>query len=651
MSARLGMLAAIVALLAVTGAPPARSQPAPGAAESGQGLTAFRSDAELRRFLRSLRPEASRREGDYAGVPPPPPPPPPPAPPPPAAAPSMAQESVVVTGSRIRQSPTTGLPSITNTQEVGVDEGGIVKNRGDILVILRRGRLFTISTARGTLRPVDSIDAFPPGVNARGDWYDEMLIAGNRVIVIGYSYSRGGTEVSRFRLTDDGRLSFEDAYHLKSNDYYSSRNYASRLIGNQLIMYTPLYLNWTTDPLEALPGVRRWSGEPRGRFRPIATSRQIYVSPALKARPDGQITTLHSLVSCDLAARVMDCRATGVLGPESRTFYVSPTAVYLWLSEAGRRAATAASSIYRLPLSLGRPQAAGVRGAPVDQFSFDEDARDRVLNVLVRSEGRGDAMGAPEFSAGSAALLRLPLAAFGDGSREADRRFYRGLPRPAADQSAFRNRFVGDWLVYAFNAGRESGRVVAVPVRGGPVAEFDLPSTADRIEPLGADALLVGDRAGDLVFSALDLTRARPRLADPWVLPESRETESRSHAFFYRPDDADGANGVLGLPVSRAAPPELRELFPSTAAMLFLRRTDRRFRPLGELEAEAAGAVDDDCVASCVDWYGNARPIFLGDRTFALLGYELVEGAVGRDRIRELRRVNFAPSQSVPEKR
>jgi hypothetical protein len=44
-----------------------------------------------------------------------------------------------------------------------------------------------------------------------------------------------------------------------------------------------------------------------------------------------------------------------------------------------------------------------------------------------------------------------------------------------------------------------------------------------------------------------------------------------------------------------------------------------------------------------VDWYGNARPIFLRPRTFALLGYELVEGELERGRIREVGRVNFAP--------
>ena len=65
---------------------------------------------------------------------------------------------------------------ITNNQEAGVDEGGIVKNYRDMLVILRRGRLFTVSLAGGGMRPIDSIDAFPPGVSGRGDWYDEMLV-------------------------------------------------------------------------------------------------------------------------------------------------------------------------------------------------------------------------------------------------------------------------------------------------------------------------------------------------------------------------------------------------------------------------------------------------------------------------------------------
>jgi hypothetical protein len=64
---------------------------------------------------------------------------------------------------------------------------------------------------------------------------------------------------------------------------------------------------------------------------------------------------------------------------------------------------------------------------------------------------------------------------------------------------------------------------------------------------------------------------------------------------------------------------------------------------LGELEARPERAVDDGCRASCVDWYGNARPLFVRGRVFALLGYELVEGRLEDGRIRELRRASFAP--------
>jgi hypothetical protein len=168
----------------------------------------------------------------------------------------------------------------------------------------------------------------------------------------------------------------------------------------------------------------------------------------------------------------------------------------------------------------------------------------------------------------------------------------------------------------------------------------------DRIEPLGSDGLVVGSGGRDLTFTAVDLTGTDgPRLGDRYTLDQASEAESRSHAFFFSPDpqSPDGASGTLGLPVARAGRPAYRQLFQTSAAMLFLRRNDRRFAPLGDLAASAEGAVDDACQASCADWYGNARPIFLGSRVFALLGYELVEGAVNGGTIREVGRVDFAP--------
>ncbi|MEA3064677.1 MAG: hypothetical protein QOJ27_1123 [Sphingomonadales bacterium] len=622
---------------------PAPAEAAPARRPNG-GLTAFRSDAELRAYPRRLKRQQDSIPPAFVPMPSPPPPP---APPPPGGAPVAAEPATV---NALPQSLAAGRTSITNNQEANVDEGDIVKVSGEHLVILRRGRLFTVNLAGGKMRPVDSIDAFPPGVSGRGDWYDEMLISGDRIIVVGYSYARGGTEINRFRVDPAGRLAFEDAWHLKSNDYYSSRNYASRLIGNRLVFYTPLYLDWDKDPLEALPGVRRWRGDAHAAFRRIAPARQVYIAPAMRGSSAANVDTLHSVTSCDLAAAELACSAVAVLGPESRTFYVSPQAVYLWVSDSwneNRRRGPDAW-LYRLPFARERPSAVAARGAPVDQFSFREDGGEGVLNVLLRGESRGDFMFAPEVSGTGVALARVRFSDFGDGSSELPRTRYRVLPDPGAESWSFHNRFAGNYVLYGGGAyGRSAGtaRLVVAPVRGGPVAELAVPHSVDRIDLLGSDAIAIGEAPGGLGFSTVELAAAGPRLGDRYLLPDAAEGETRSHAFFFSPDPAtpDGASGTLGLPVARRADPRLARFFGSSAAMLFLRRDRRRLAPAGELEAETKGVADDACQASCVDWYGNARPIFLGGRTFALLGYELVEGELVRGRIREVGRISFAP--------
>ena len=89
----------------------------------------------------------------------------------------------------------------------------------------------------------------------------------------------------------------------------------------------------------------------------------------------------------------------------------------------------------------------------------------------------------------------------------------------------------------------------------------------------------------------------------------------------------------------------------SLEGVLYLRNTGLKLHRLGQLDAQAARAVDDGCKASCVDWYGNARPIFSGNRILALLGYELVEGRMGRGGIHETDRVNYAPVRGMPARR
>lgn len=562
-------------------------------------------------------------------------------------------EDIVVTGSRMVST------SITNNQEGGVDEGDLVKVRGDLLVILRRGRLFTVDTAGGRLRPVDRINAYPPGVEPSGDWYDEMLVSDDRVVVIGYSYERGGTEINRFKLDAAGRLTFEDSHHITSNDYYSSRNYASRLVGRQLILYSPLALRGGREPLEQAPTLSRWLGEGRkADQRRLLAAGDVHVSPVLREQEGVRtIQALHSVIRCDLDTPTLDCRATAVLGPSSRSFYVSSTAVYLWLTEdwwRAQRSSTTlpASALYRIPLNGAPPSAIRTRGAPIDQFSFREDAEAGMINVMVVSEGHGDAMWRPEFAEGGVALLRLPLSRLGDGASWAPDSDYRLLPSLVEEGGRAVNRYVGDYLLYSNASWPEraddpvEGVLNVVPLDGAMVYSFSLPGEVGRIEQIGRDALAVsGDAA--LTFSVVSLGGGAPRMTDQHAMPAAAEAETRSHAFFYNPDpgSVDGQAGVLGLPVMRdfEGPADEDALFHQTADMAFLRRANERLSSLGLLESRPAGVKDDGCVASCVDWYGDARPIFVNGRVFALLGYELVEGRIRGGVIRETQRVSFAP--------
>ncbi|MET1113308.1 MAG: beta-propeller domain-containing protein [Allosphingosinicella sp.] len=643
-----GLAALSLATIAPLAAQPRTDAAARKAPSRPRGaLTAFSSDAELRSYLRRLRRQEALEPPPPVEAPPQPSPPPPPM----AGAPSQGYVSAPA-AAKVSPLPQSAA-SITNNQEANVDEGDIVKMRGDTLVILRRGRLFTVSLAGGAMRPVHSIDAFPPGVTGRGDWYDEMLISGDRVIVVGYSYARGGTEINRFRLDAAGRLRFEDAWHLKSNDYYSSRNYASRLIGNRLIFYTPLDLEWEDNPFEILPGVRRWQGgEGAGKrkFKRIASARQVFIAPVMRDSRDALVDTLHSVTSCDLTAADLGCSATAVLGPSSRTFYVSAQGVYLWVTDAWD-SDRPESYLYRLPFGRERPSATAARGAPVDQFSFREDPAEGLINVLVRSDGGGDAMFAPEDSNGGAgvALLRVRFSDFGDASRQVPRARYRFLP--SVPGWSFHNRFAGDYVLYGAGTYGETARranLISARLSDGRVTRLPVPHSVDRIELLGGDAMVIGGTPRGLGFSTVELDGGEPGLGDRYVHPDSAEGESRSHAFFFSPDpdSPGGASGTVGLPVAKRSDPALARFFGSAAAMVFLRREQRRLAPAGELDSRTQGVVDDDCKASCVDWYGNARPIFWGGRTFALLGYELVEGELARGRIREVGRISFAPRVS-----
>ena len=611
--------------------PPVSAAPFP---QSKKTMRAFGSEQELLRYLRELaekqkrkvrRETLSQSMSDSAASAA--------EAPPPAAKATLAGKD--------------DAESVTNTQHAGVDEGGIVKVHGDHLVVLRRGRLFTVAIGDGALKPISHADAFGPDINPNGTWYDEMLVSGDTVVVIGYSYERGGTEVGLFNISDDGQLSYRSTYHLRSNDYYSSRNYASRLIGNKLIFYTPQYLYpGAQDPFSSFPAVRKWhKGARPEEFQRIVTATRVY-------RPDADVdmdygTALHTVTVCDLSNGAFDCQATSVLGPAGRVFYVSPDSVYVWASSWARRERGKSSSIvFRMPLDGSGPSALRVSGSPVDQFSFLQ-SEDQHLNVLVRSESAGDGMWNAEVAEGDVALMRIPVTSFSDGSESVPASSYRRLPKP--EGYTFQNRFVENYLIYGTGSGwgypeknKGASNLFIVNWTRGDSHSMTLPHGVDRIEQMGSDAVIVGTGGKDLHFSSLRLG-PWPEVVSRYTRKAASQGELRSHGFFYKPDGDD--SGMLGLPISLPGRPGYEHLFENSAAILFLRNDSLQFREVGELGAHADKAVNDACRASCIDWYGNARPLFLRGRVFALLGYEIVEGSIDDGRMKELRRVNYAPGQ------
>jgi hypothetical protein len=136
----------------------------------------------------------------------------------------------------------------------------------------------------------------------------------------------------------------------------------------------------------------------------------------------------------------------------------------------------------------------------------------------------------------------------------------------------------------------------------------------------------------------------RPWVAEGYSRKSASQGELRSHGFFYRSDAT--RSGILGLPIREPGRPGYEHLFHDSASVLFVKHEKLGLRELGTLESHPETARDDGCRASCVDWYGNARPLFLGGRIFALLGYEIVEGELVGAAIHEKRRVGFAPEKS-----
>ena len=596
-----------------------------GPVAAQDGMPSFSSDAELKTFL-NTRPPAVE-------APPPPPPPPPPP---------IYHHRPVPGGDRpagpVQHDPPGYGHPVDLVEVAGVDAGDLVQAVGDHLVILRRGRLYSVATAGDQLRTVDVVDAFPPGAVALRDWSEQMFAVGDMVAVVAFSAARGGTEISRFRVSPSGELSWVDTHQLHRGE--SRHSATARLVDGRLVFHTAAEFDREGggDLLRVLPRVDRWTAEGFVPGERLVDAGEVHVPTPLKALGGGKLS-MEAVTHCDIAGPAFACDAVAALAPRRQEMHIAADATYVWTNRAGDWSLTDPAWIYRIPHDGGAPAAIQVFGFPAHAAGFGVTPDGNHLQVLVKRPREGDEGDAPDFMLGRPALLRVDLDQFGDGSRAAPEADY--LPLPGEPDVVVRAAAMPDSALLfsqkAWNPGDHPARLVAVAAHTATAGIVGEAPYFNRITPAGSDAVVAGASSG-LPFNVVDLDAAGgPVMGPPYVQTGTSEAETRNHAFRYRPDaDApDGERGLLALPVGAALTP---------LDILFLRRDGLELSEAGRLSSTRRAMADDGCRASCAAWYRNARAVFIGERIFALLGYELVEGEMTPDgRLREVRRLDFAP--------
>ncbi len=592
----------------------------------GAGLTRFASEQALSEYLAAQ--EEAGGGGDLSDAE--------------GAAPSSAAPA---------EKSSTSNATITNNQEVGVDEGDIVKNVGESLLVLRKGRLYAVSTATsGAPTQTDAIRVAKTDSLNSGVWYDEMLVRGDIAYVIGYRYgvkmsdpnsrTRGSTEVNSFRLAG-GKLTRLDTLFLESNDYYSGSNYASRMTGGKLVFYMPTYAR-DYDYKTPLPsGAKRPFSihfpkrlafdDVTSTFSEVGTIFQA--TDVFRPLASQANNTFHTVVRCDLPEDgTFSCGARAILGNWWRSHYVTGDAVFLQSDE----------HTYRFRFQDLAVNAHRSTVAPIDQFSFKEQGGTLYLvgnEVSMKASNSGVVNYAQP--TGRVILQALPVSEFdavGAQTLAAKTTELSNIDPKNGSSYAANPRFVGNRAFVSVSSYSKSGTgnsseqllsvdldtkaVQATPWTRGQVS---------RIEPLGSERALVVSQAygsnGSGGSLSLDVLETSGALApkSTFSLGNALEGENRSHAFFFRPD-ASGTSGSFGLPVVNSGATGGSGWGNGIANIAFFRlETEGKIAASGVISSGNAPSV---CETSCIDWYGNTRPVFLGARAFALMGSELTEIAV-----------------------
>jgi hypothetical protein len=554
-------------------------------------------------------------------------------------------------------------------QQDSVDRGDIAKVVGRFLVILRRGRLFTIDLGHGgpkdhKLRATGEVNVFENGLDPWNRRYQKLYAYGNRIIVFGRGVSQHDYELAFFTLSGDGQFGRDATYQIRMTCEY---NCEPRVVAGRLVFNAWFLLSLKAgEPYTSLPMLRRWTSTVTANdYRSLVTPRSIYRFP--NDSGFGRFVAVHAVTMCDLRSPELACAAQALIAPRGEAFYVSPTAAYLWTeaSPFGRERTPGDSStsvLARFSFEGSAPRALRVSGNPDGDLSFREEDG-RFLKVLVRLDRQEHRPSAREHSdSSSGALVRISLSEFGDGSRSASRMDYRRLPM--VEGNSLENRFFGKWLMYGggytdiyMSESMFSSTLFAVRVDGGDPLRLTLPHTIDRIHAIDRGAIVLGGNyEGSLVVSALNLAN-KATMGGQHALAQPMHEYLEMLASSVRDDGA--GSGILGMTVRRRGRSAEGHWDPAkeseeSTEVLFLRVAPTRIKEIGTIKVHENSSVDDStdaCRGSCEGWFDNVRALFVRERIFVLLGYDLVELRMSHGRVVALQRLDFSPQPARSEQK
>ena len=560
---------------------------------TSETLTPFKSDAEYEEWLRQAkRLKAQQEKAKRKNLP-------------------EDFDYIVVTASRV-----VSAPNITNVQNRGVDEGDIVKQIGDHLVLMQDGRLFSLDIGKPAPKLTARIDIYD---EADEDiWYDELLVSGQQLIVTGYHYGKNATEITVFDLDTQGQFLRRGRWYLESEDYYSGDNSATRMIGDTLIFHTQS----DVDEPENWPVLR---AENQSQTQPILKAENIY--PPLLRDED---PSLHIVTACKLS-QGFQCNSRAVMASWRSEWIVTEKAGYLWtaaprsawgLTKAlGLPDRNQPNTLYRFPLNSDKIEAVTLDANLLSRFAFE--VRDESVLALVRTREV------------KLALLDMPMSTLSERPVKVSTTNFTPLP----GEYMHRMRFTKDNLIYNSYINDDAVVYVVDLESHLPSGPLPVPHQVDRLDRVRQNAVLIGhaEDSDDLNLSWLDLAAA-PVVTDTLKFPNRVEAEGRAQALNMRVEE--NGEALLGLPtIALDASGDWDE--EDATDISFTRVSNfGQLTDLGPAKGDPSG-IDPDyrCETSCVDWYGNARPFFIGDRIFALIASELIElqetstGLIERSRV------------------